>query len=175
MLKIRLLAATLLLTLGCSRQPDQPKTIVDSLVDDRLVNVPAPPMNTGVKYIQTFVAPHDNLFKVEVYAATFKKQIPSGNLRFHLRDSLAATKDLASGVVPLSQIGDNTHVPFEFTPIAASAGKPYALVLDVGNMPPGFLITLWLTPQDTYFQGSFYMNGQLQPGDTALRVYSIVR
>ena len=175
MLKIGFATVSLLLAVGCSNQVAQPKIIVDSLVDDKFVNVPAPPMNTGVKYIQTFVAPHDNLFKIEVYAATFKKQIPSGNLLFHLRDSLSATKDLASAAVPLSKIGDNSHVPFEFTPIEGSAGKSYTLVLDVDSMPPGFLITLWLTPQDTYPQGSFYMNGQLQPGDTALRVYSIVR
>ena len=174
MLKIGF-AAAMLLAFGCSNPAPQPKIIVDSLVDDKFVSVPAPPMNTGVRYIQTFVAPHDNLFKIEVYAATFKKQIPSGNLLFHLRESLSATKDLASAAVPLNKIGDNSHVPFEFTPIEASAGKSYALVLDVDSMPPGFLITLWLTPQDTYLQGSFYMNGQIQPGDTALRVYSIVR
>ena len=175
MLKIGVAAAMFLLTVGCSSQAPQSKIIVDSLVDEKFVSVPAPPMNTGVRYIQTFVAPHDNLFKIEVYAATFKKQIPSGNLLFHLRDFLSATKDLASSAVPLNKIGDNSHVPFEFTPIEASAGKSYALVVDVDSMPPGFMITLWLTPQDTYPQGSFYMNGLLQPGDTALRVYSIVR
>jgi hypothetical protein len=173
MLKTCSLTAALLLALGCSRQEPPHKTLVDEPVPDRFVSVPAPPMNTGVRYIQTFVAPHDNFFKIEVYVATYKKQIPSGNLLFHLRDSPSATKDLASGAVPLSQIGDNTHVPFQFAPIANSAGKSYALFLDVDSMPPGFLITLWLTPKDVYPDGTFYLNGQAQPGDAALRLYSI--
>jgi hypothetical protein len=146
----------------------------DVLLDARYVGEPSPSLTPTTKLAQTFVAPRNGLTKVEIYLATYLKTIPSGTLKLRLLEGEGEARVIASDSAPLSSIRDNSFVAFQFPPISDSARKTYILELSTEDIPPTYLLSVWLSKTDLYPDGKFLVNGAPAAGDAALTVYSAI-
>ena len=119
---------------------------------------------TGPRQIgQSFVARHDNLHRIDVFVATYRRR-NTRDVILHLRESPTAKQDLATVKVNANLWPDNAYASFTFEPQAESRGKSYYFYLESPNSVPGDAITLWAYSQVNLPSDSLYRNGQVSEG-----------
>ena len=144
---------------------------IDTAVSDGLMKMPAGPLRPGGRFGQTFLAHHNGLSRLEVEIATYGRKIPGGVLRMHLRAGVHEPDDIACWSIPLSQIADNSYAALKFPPIPDSKGRLYYVLLEAEQVPPTYALTVWLSAEDVYSEGQFFLNGEPRAQDTAFRIY----
>ena len=132
---------------------------VDVSVSDKLMTGgPAGPLNPGVTYGQTFTAAKNNLSIVDVVIATYNRRPSKGFLNMHLRKNPGEHWDIATAAVPAPSIDNCAYVRFAFPPIPDSAHQTYYLELDTQGLGKEDLLTVFLSGQDVYGGGNFWVN-----------------
>lgn len=110
---------------------------------------------------QTFVAPKDNLSGVSIMFATYSGRENTEPVKFHLRQSIDDPRDLRTGTVHPSQLGDNQFYRFEFEPIPDSKGETFFFFVVSPTSSDGNAITVDINTEDPYHLGTaFLVRGQ---------------
>jgi hypothetical protein len=147
---------------------------LDFTVSDTLMNGPAGPLMPGTAYGQTFTTQKNNLTMIDVQIATYNQRLSRGVLMMHLRANPAARQDVATVAVPASTIQDCSYVRFAFTPIPDSAHHTYYMMLETADLALGEYLTVFLSANDVYPGGSFWINGGARPQqDTSFRTFFV--
>jgi hypothetical protein len=119
---------------------------------------------------QTFTAPYNGLYRIDVMMATYARQ-NSQDVIFHLRKGPGEEVDLAEIVVNASEIEDNTFRPFTFDPIRHSAGRTYYFFFESSLSVPGDAVTIWGCSEDMYPNGQGFRNHRRGAGDLTFLTY----
>ncbi len=133
--------------------------------------VPAGPLMPGREVKQSFVATQDHMCKLSVWIANYAGHLTAGQLKFRLVSGTDSTAVLASKDLPVRHQPDNIWIDFPFPEIKNSRGHMYSVILSAEGLPPGQMLTPWLTTAKTYQEGSLWIGGQPQPRDLVLRTY----
>jgi glycosyltransferase involved in cell wall biosynthesis/SAM-dependent methyltransferase len=112
---------------------------------------------------QTFVARSNNLHRIDVLISTFGRR-NTGDVILHLRESPAASDDLAIVRVNASLLLDNSYCHFVFEPQVASRHKSYYFRLDSPESVPGDAIAFWAYHSVKLSDAQFYKNGLVMSG-----------
>jgi len=126
--------------------------------------VPAGEIRGPITIGQTFTAPYNGLYHIDVMMATYARQ-NTQDVIFHLRQSPEEEVDLVEIVVNASEIEDNTFRPFTFDPIRDSAGRSYYFFFESPLSVPGDAVTIWGCFADKYPNGQGVRNHRPGAGD----------
>ncbi len=132
--------------------------------------VPAGEIRGPITIGQTFAAPNNGLYRIDVMMATYARQ-NTQDVIFHLRQSPEEEVDLAQIVINASEIEDNTLRPFIFDPIPYSAGRSYYFFFESPLSVSGDAVTVWGHFEDQYPNGQGFRNHQHSAGDLTFLSY----
>jgi uncharacterized membrane protein len=121
---------------------------------------------------QTFYSSKPDMNSINVLLATYHRN-NTRNITFHLRDSPDSKKDIESFTVNARQIRDNSYYKFEFPPIKNSVNQSYYFFIESPDSSPGDAITIWSSKEDTYPDGTAYLNSIPVRGDLSFNIYYI--
>jgi hypothetical protein len=157
-----ILALSLLFLPGCLRES------VPEVQHSSVAGTPIE-LEPGMTLGQTFQIANNNLYRVDIHSIVNKGHNGS-NLYFHLKQSPATSQDLIAIQLTLGE-EETGLLTATFPPIADSAGKSYYFYLDApgAEYSP---ISLFLTQEDTYSEGSAYQNSEPVGGDLLFAAYS---
>jgi hypothetical protein len=113
---------------------------------------------------QTFVAPHPDLHRIDVFLATYART-NTHDVTFHLKASPESEEDIFAISFNASDVEDNAYRSFVFPPIRESEGKSFYFYLESPSSTPGDAITVWMSNSDAYPEGSAYIDGEPVRGD----------
>lgn len=111
---------------------------------------------------QSFVAPHDNLNRVDIRLMTYNRE-NSQDVIFRLfeippnSDNPLTGQEKASITFNAADVTDQTWYRFNFPPISNSAQKSYFFMLESPNSTPGDAITVSGMQRDIYQAGTAYL------------------
>jgi 4-amino-4-deoxy-L-arabinose transferase-like glycosyltransferase len=129
-------------------------------------------LQTGHSYVQSFVAKHDNLNAVEVELAKYGRKLKSGELKLHLRSELSGSGDIAAVTLPGSKIQSCcAYMLLPFDPIPDSKGKTYYVSIETSQLPLDRTVAVFLSPNDDYSEGEFFVDNIPQKRDAVFRTY----
>ncbi len=122
----------------------------------------------GMQVAQSFVATKDNLRGFSLRFATYIR-INYCTMKIELLDSdnNVVFSDLFYG----EDLTDNTLCDFMFDKIENSKGHTYNIVITGIDVPLSNEITMYLSPNDVYANGTFSINGEVCEGDTPFKIY----
>ncbi len=125
----------------------------------------------GVTVKQTFVAEQDNLFRIDLYMASFSKH-HSGEMELIIGKS-GSSKVLRRSIVKASAIKDNQFLPFVFRPISDSKNKRFFFKVK-GQFWPQDVSVWFYSVEDSYPSGAGYVNSRSLGGDLKFSTLSKV-
>lgn len=129
-------------------------------------------LQPGHSYSQSFVARHDNLNAVEIELAKYGRKLKTGELKLHLRTDLSGSGDVAAVTLPGSKIESCcAYVLLPFDPIPDSKGKTYYLSIETSQLPQDRTVAVFLSPDDSYPEGEFFVDNIPQKRDAVFRTY----
>jgi uncharacterized membrane protein len=118
---------------------------------------------------QTFYSPLPELSSIDIELATWGRTNTKGVI-FHLRESPESSDDIATIHVNAKNVMNNAYNNFRFPAIKNSANKSYYFFIESPESVKGNAITIWSSKNDTYTQGTAYVNSKSIKGDLAFRV-----
>lgn len=122
------------------------------------------------RFGQSFSAPYDGLYRVDVLLATYARE-NTAEITFHLKASPAAPQDLVRIGVKASRIKDNQLQAFTFPHLSSSANQTFFFDLDSPDSRPGDAITIWSHSGNPYPEGIQYIDGSPTESDLAFVAY----
>ena len=123
---------------------------------------------------QTFVAPRNDLNRVDVLLQSYGRQ-NTRDVTFRLLEipgganDLSQTEEIYNTTFNAQAARNQTWYTFRFPPVANSAGKTYLLVLQSPTSEPGNAITVGGIDEDKYPLGSAFVGPQPIFGDITFR------
>ena len=151
------LGLILLLLTGCSPFVDRDQSRVEPGADVAL----KPDHPVG----QTFVARHAGLSGMEVWLSP--QQGRQGEIRLHLRADPQAGEDLATTVLPSTQVVTSGFYRFSFAPLRDSHSHYYYAFMEVAG---DGAVKVGAGPGEVYLDGALYRNHQPQDAQMAFRL-----
>lgn len=112
---------------------------------------------------QSFVAQHDNLHRIDVLMATYRRR-NTRDVGFHLKESLAADRDLATVRLNASLLSDNGYASFVFEPQSGSRDKSFYFCVESPESVAGDAVTLWAFRRVNLPDVKLYRNGRVRDG-----------
>lgn len=119
---------------------------------------------------QTFTAPHDGLYRIDVLMATYARE-NSEDVIFHLRSDPESESDLVQISINGREIEDNQFHSFTFNPIRDSEGKSYYFFFDSPESVTGDAVTVWGTEKNLYAGGRAFRKHRPSRGNLAFLTY----
>ncbi|MDY7079021.1 MAG: glycosyltransferase [Chloroflexota bacterium] len=119
---------------------------------------------------QSFVARRDNLHRVDVLVATYRRP-NTRDVILHLRESPTASSDLATVQINASLIIDNSYARFTFEPQPGSRGKSYYFSVESPESATGDAIALWAYRQVDLPDARLYWNGRPRNGQLVFGLF----
>lgn len=121
--------------------------------------------NTSVK--QSFIAEESKLSGIKILIATYARvNTCEVTLELFDQDNNLIASQKADG----SKLEDNSYFSFMFDPINDSKGKTYYLKIKSDGTEENS-ITAWMSNEDAYADGKFYINDQESTGDLCFTLY----
>jgi hypothetical protein len=123
---------------------------------------------------QSFIAPRNYLYQVEVYLRTYQRQ-NSQDISFKLFELPQAGnnpnegREIFNTTFNASSVADQAWYRFELPPIPDSAQKTYFFVLSSPTSKPGDTIAVGGVQKDIYQPGTAYLGAMPVPADFAFR------
>lgn len=121
--------------------------------------------NTSVK--QSFIAEESKLSGIKILIATYAR-VNNCEVTLELFDQ--DNNLIASQKADGSKLEDNSYFSFMFDPINDSKGKTYYLKIKSDGTEENS-ITAWMSNEDAYADGKFYINDQESTGDLCFTLY----
>lgn len=128
---------------------------------------PAGFINSNSSVKQSFVAEENKLSDIRILLATYAR-VNTCEITFELFDQ--DNNLIASQKVDGSKLKDNSYFDFRFDPISDSKGKTYYLKIKSDGTEENS-ITAWMSNEDAYADGKFYINDQESTGDLCFTLY----
>jgi hypothetical protein len=119
---------------------------------------------------QTFRAPYNGLYRIEVSLADYGR-LNTGPVNFRLGTSPDALGWVIVQTFPAETVRRDVTRVFDFDPLADSAGKDYYFQLDAPEAVPGNAITAYIRPSAPYQDGTAYWTGQPVQSDLVFSLY----
>lgn len=119
---------------------------------------------------QTFVAPYDNLYRLDVIFLTYGRK-NTADVTLHLREARDGVQDLVSVTFNAADVRDKAWHTFTFPPIPDSAGKTYLFYFHSPDSTPGNAITLGGSEGDFYPYGNAFLGPAPINADVAFRTH----
>jgi hypothetical protein len=145
--------------------------ISDSSGTQEESNQPVGELLPGHEVGQTFTVAGDGLYRVDLMLATYART-NAGRIQLELQRAPDDPEILAAQEVDAANLADNAYVPFEFAPIAPSAGRSFYVSVAGLDSSPGHAATAWSTREDSYRSGTLWRDGQSAAGDLRFRAYT---
>jgi hypothetical protein len=123
-------------------------------------------LRQGEQIGQTFVANHDGLAGIEIYA--LPQAAGDGEIRLHLRTDPTSSADLAASSLPVASIKAPGFYRFSFAPQPGSQGRSYYALFELAGAGR---VKLDRAAGDAYLDGAMYQDGQ--PLDAQLGGYLV--
>jgi len=128
---------------------------------------PAGFINSNSSVKQSFVAEENKLSDIRILLATYAR-VNTCEITFELFDQ--DNNLIASQKVDGSKLKDNSYFDFRFDPISDSKGKTYFFKIWSDGTEENS-ITAWMSNEDAYADGKFYINDQESTGDLCFTLY----
>jgi hypothetical protein len=119
---------------------------------------------------QTFLAPYDGLYRIEVLLADYGR-LNSGSVNLRLSSAPGDTVAPILATFSAAAIRGDVWHAVEFDPIPDSAGKTYYFQLDAPEARIGHALTAYISPEDAYPEGTAYRAGQPIAGDLIFKAH----
>jgi hypothetical protein len=132
------------------------------------IEIAISPSQQGLTVGQTFKAAKDHLIGVQFHAEMAGNISPESLLQVHLRSGPTSNINIASTSYSQTDLTQSPWVNFTFPPQDDSRGKTYFIVFETNTLPGA--INLSASQEETYQEGSLYLNNQPATGDLAFRV-----
>ncbi|MBA2964829.1 MULTISPECIES: hypothetical protein [Ramlibacter] len=129
---------------------------------------PAGELTPGRRVEQSFVSDRDGLTAVAVRFATYQRN-NRGEVRLTLKDDKGVL--VVTHTVPASRLRDNHFYAFKFQPLPHSAGRRYALSVQVDGAAPASAPTVWIDDKATIAGGALAIDGKPEAGTLNLRLH----
>jgi hypothetical protein len=123
-------------------------------------------IENGSSFGQTFTARNNGLSGVSVLLGPAPSP-PNGSLVFHLRTSPQSEENIASAVLPISEVDHQGYYKFDFPTINDSQGKDYYLEVEVNGEGGAQIYT---GEADSYLDGALYINQIPQEAQLGFRL-----
>lgn len=120
---------------------------------------------------QTFTAPYDGLYRIDVLMATYGRENTEDVIFHLLRSNRESEGDLVQISINGREIEDNQFHSLTFNPIGDSEGKSYYYYFDSPESVPGDAVTVWGTTKDLYAGGRAFRNHRPGQGDLTFLTY----
>ena len=122
---------------------------------------------------QTFVAKHNKICAIGFRFGTYLRKC-NGEVHVNVgRFSSDGTREvLTEQTIVAAQLVDNQFYVFEFEPVMNSKGNLFSVIVtasNTGDLP----VTLWMSENDAYSDGTLYVNGQVREGDLNTQFYYV--
>ncbi|AKB37911.1 Glycosyltransferase [Methanosarcina siciliae C2J] len=137
-------------------------------VNQNVSNEPIGEIKEGSNVGQSFMSNEDKLCEIDVSLATYART-NTEEIIFHLKNQSGSGKDLVTIKINAKNVQDNSYYQFKFKPIENSKGKHYYFYLESPNSVPENAITVWYSQNDTYEEGTAYLNHEKIDGDLKFR------
>ncbi len=133
-------------------------------------DTPAGEIRGSITTGQTFTAPYNGLYRIDVLMATYARE-NTEDVIFHLRSNRESESDLVQISVNGREIEDNQFRSFTFNPIRDSGRKSYYFFFDSPESVPGDAVTVWGTEKNLYAGGQAFRNHRPGQGDLTFLTY----
>ena len=128
-------------------------------------------LTDGTSFGQTFLVRHNNLYRLDLYTATYARQ-NTHPVIFHLKEGPDDRQDLIRIELAASQISNSGPTVITFPPLRDAAYKTFYFYIESPGSSPGDAITVYREEKDVYPDGTMYVNGQPTGGDMAFIAYT---
>jgi hypothetical protein len=137
------------------------------------------PNNTPTYFIcgqhsigQTFIAPGNNLCRIDIMMGTYGRK--SEEKIFFFLYELRGKKQLLlrQEEFPASQVKNNLYHEIRFRPVSESKKKTFYFFLTSPEATPETAISAWMNNKNIYRHGNYVFDGRPQRGDLVFRTYS---
>ncbi len=118
---------------------------------------------------QSFLSPRANLSTIQLQLSNFPVLQPPGRIRLLSGDGLSGSP-VYSASLSSASFATNPYLTINFSPVAASAGQTYTLVLDSPGEPLKSLVSARYNSFDALSSGAMYTDAGPAPGDLAMTV-----
>jgi len=126
----------------------------------------------GTEIGQTFTCDNNNLTRIDVMLATYKRKNHQ-DIIFRLKYSPDDAVAIHTEKFSAADVVDNAYRSFEFPLIPDSNGKMFYFSFESPQSSPGDAITVWANKKNHYKQGSVYINRKKSSGDLRFVTYFI--
>lgn len=137
------------------------------------------PNNTPTYFIcgehsigQTFLAPRDNLCRIDIMMGTYDRK--SEDKIFFSLYELRGKKQLLLRQEEFlaSRVKNNLYHEIRFRPVSKSKKKTFYFFLTSPGATPETAISAWMNKKNIYRHGNYVFDGHPQRGDLVFRTYS---
>jgi hypothetical protein len=119
---------------------------------------------------QTFVAPYDDLYRLDVTFCTYGRE-NTADVTLHIREAQEGAEDLVQTTFNASEVRDRAWHTFTFEPIPGSAGKSYFFYFHSPESTAGNALTLCGSEGDFYPHGNTWLGPASINADVAFRTH----
>lgn len=135
-------------------------------------NKPIGEITRSIQIGQTFVAEHSNLNRIDILFATYGRK-NTEDIIFHLSEKLIPEKDIVTFTYKFNakSVENNKYFSITFPEIPDSEGETYYFYIESPESKEGNAITIWYLPNNSYAQGTLYINDNVSGGDLLFRPY----
>lgn len=132
---------------------------------------PTPAIHSQTFIGQTFIAPRDNLARIDIMLGTHNRTNDK-DIRFELWEIEPKRKQMVLDTFNAAEVQNNMYFSLKFQKVLDSQGKKYKFSLLSRESTLKNSISAWMNEDNIYRGGEYWLKDQRTKGDLIFRVYS---
>jgi len=150
-------------------QYNEREASTDLVISNEFAHAPVGVIGENSLVRQTFSCRRPGLNTVELFCATYGKNIPAGVVKIRLEQR---GRTLRQSEAPLKDVKDNSWLQVSFPPVADSALSEFDLIVTVAGIPEGYSFTIWASDLNPH-GGELRFEDELRTGALCMRTLCI--
>ncbi len=156
-----LAAAVLVVGFALYEWPSSPKPVREMVFHTTSAQYPVGQITANNTVLQSFKLKGNNLDEIDLLFATYGRK-NTGSVQVSLTDSSGV--NIFQQSLDVSNLRDNTFVPFKFAPVKDSSGKLFFLNISSSNTNVKNAVTVWAMRPPIPADTSLKLGGKSNPG-----------
>lgn len=132
--------------------------------------VPSPNIQGNIRIGQTFIAPRDNLARLDLMLGTHDRE-NNQDVFFELWN-VTSREIIVKKTFNASTVMNNRYNSVEFLQIKNSERQKFRFNLSSPKSTLKDSISMWMNKKNIYQHGDYFLNNNISQGDLVFRVYS---
>ena len=156
-----LVAVALVIGFAIYEWPSGPKPVREMVFHTASAQFPVGQITVDNTVLQSFKLSGNNFDEIDVLFATYGRK-NTGSVQVSLTDSSGT--NIFQQSLDVSNLRDNTFVPFKFPPVKNSSGKTFSLSISSSNTNHKNAVTVWAMRPPIPADTSLKLGGKSNPG-----------